>query len=307
MITRDQIIKAHQEKLLANIDVKKIKAKNFKVVLDTVNGAGGEVAKLLLEKLNCDIVPIHQQTDMPFERVAEPLPVNLTKLGQAVLDNKADLGFATDPDADRLVLVDDNGQVLSEEYTLALAVKQVLSKKPGPMVINLSTSNVTAKIATQANQQTFRAPVGEANVSAGILNHQAIIGGEGNGGVIYPRVNLARDSFVGMALVLELVAETGKKLSILSQELPKFYQQKEKLTFNGNLAAVFTEIKNTFHEAASDEQDGLRLDWLNGSWVQIRASNTEPIIRLIAESESGEETKEILQKTQNIILNYAGN
>lgn len=305
MITRDQIIIAHQEKILANVGIEKIKAKKFTVVLDSVNGAGGEVAKSLLEKLNCEVITIHRQTDIPFERVAEPLPAHLTKLGQSVLTSKADVGFATDPDADRLVLVDETGQVLSEEHTLALAVKQVLSKTPGSVVINLSTSNTTAEIATHAGQPTYRTAVGEANVSKGIVANQAAIGGEGNGGVIYPRINLARDSFVGMALVLELIAETKKPLSVLAKELPKFFQQKEKLDFTGNLPEVFQKVKNIFTEAKHDEQDGLRLDWPNGSWVQVRASNTEPIIRLIAESASETETEEILEQTKEIILNYA--
>lgn len=306
MITRNQIIQAHQDKLLANIDVEKIKAKKFKVVVDPVNGAGGEVAEKLLTNLGCDVTMIHRQTDIPFERPAEPLPNHLQKLGQAVLAHQADIGFAQDPDADRLVLVDETGRVLSEEYTLALAVKQVLSKNPGPVVVNLSTSNVIKSLAEGSDCSFFRTAVGEVNVSKGIVEHKATIGGEGNGGVIYPRVNLGRDSFSGIALALELLASTEKPLSMLADELPKFYQQKDKLTFTGNLANVFAEIKNNFIEAAKDERDGLRLDWPNNAWVQVRASNTEPIIRVIAESGSAEETSQILQRTKDIILKHAG-
>lgn len=303
MITRNEIIEAHQAKILAAIDSEKIKAKKFKVALDSVNGAGGEVAELLLQTLDCTVAANHQQTDIPFERVAEPLPANLTALSQAVIDHQADIGFATDPDADRLVLVDETGTVLSEEYTLALAVQQVVSKTPGPVVINLSTSNTTAAVAKQAVCQTIRTKVGEANVSAGILERRAIIGGEGNGGVIYERVNLARDSFVGMALVLELMADTGKSLSTLANELPKFIQKKEKVTFSGNLVEVLVIIEKSFPEAAADKQDGLRLDWPNESWVQIRASNTEPVVRLIAESKLENEVDQLLTKTREIILN----
>ena len=290
--------------MIDSINVDKIKSKKITAVLDPVNGAGGAIAEALLTRIGVRYSTIHRQTDVPFERPAEPIPAHLKKLSEAVLKNKADIGFAQDPDADRLALVDETGRVLSEEYTLALAVKQVLRKTPGSVVVNLSTSSVIEKVTQAADCLLFRVSVGEVNVSKGIVEHGAVVGGEGNGGVIYPKINLARDSFVGIALILELMADTDKRLSELADELPKLVQKKEKVIFGGNLPKVFDMIKASFTDALVDNRDGLRLDWLDGDWVQVRTSNTEPVIRIIAESESEPKVDFILKTVRDIILKY---
>ena len=218
------------------------------------------------------------------------MPVNLGDLAQAVLKNKADIGFAQDPDADRLVVVDEKGQVLSEEFTLALAVESVLSKTHGDVVINLSTSRVIDDIAEKYGGRVWRTKVGEANVVQGILEHKAIVGGEGNGGVIYPEINLARDSLVGMALILDLLAkhppaQAGRKtVSEIVADFPRYFTRKEKLQFKGETEALYQTFLKKFPQAKSNMLDGLRLDFSDKSWLHIRPSNTEPVLRLIGEA-----------------------
>jgi phosphomannomutase len=292
----DQISDAHIEAVLKHIDRDAIAAKNFSVVLDPVNSAGSLIGQWLLIKLGCKVKVVNGEMTGRFERGTEPTPQNLTHLGPIVREAGADIGFAQDPDADRLVLIDETGKVLSEELTLALAVEAVLSKKKGDVVINMSTSRVNEEIAKRHGCKTYRTKVGEANVVEGIEAHKAVIGGEGNGGVIYPAINIGRDSLVGIGLVLELMAKRGKKLSELVAELPKMEMRKEKFEVKGDLAKLLPAVRAAFPGAEVNDLDGLRFDFPD-RWVHVRASNTEPVVRIIGE---GSDTAALLADFEKI-------
>lgn len=282
-----EILDEHVEQVLGNIDTAAVSKRGFRVVLDPVNSAGGDITNRMLSKINCNVRTINGEVDGTFHRVAEPTPANLKEIGPAVKAFGADAGFAQDPDADRLVVVDENGRVLSEELTLALAVKAVLLRGRGDVVINMSTSRAVEELAGQAGVKVYRTKVGEANVVEGIDRYGALIGGEGNGGVIYPAINKARDSLAGIALVLELIAREGKPLSVIADELPRYAMKKEKYDFTGDLKGLYAKFRAAYPQASADELDGLRLDWVrDGSpvWIHVRPSNTEPVVRLIGES-----------------------
>jgi phosphomannomutase len=213
---------------------------------------------------------------------------------------KADLGFVHDPDADRLVIIDENGEIVSEEYSLAFGVENVLSKNPGqPIVINLSTSQTSADIAKKYGSPCFRSKIGEGYVVAEMLARNAIIGGEGNGGVIYPTINTVRDSFTTLSLVLELLAERKQTVSEVIATLPKYFMKKDKWPIGGkNLNKIYLKLKLHFVGTQTDEQDGLRLDLADGSWLHLRPSNTEPIIRLFGEAKTQERIDALFAETK---------
>ncbi len=281
------IPQAHKEKVLSKVDRDDIRKKKFSVILDPVNSAGSEIGSSLLQDLGCNLKVVNGEMHGRFDRGTEPTPANLKHLKSEILNFKADIGFALDPDADRLVLVDEKGEVLSEEMTLALSLEAVLSRTPGDVVINMSTSRMNADIAEKYGSKCFRTKVGEANVVEGIFAHQALIGGEGNGGVIYPTINTGRDSLTGMALILEYLARTGMTLSEAAVSLPHYIMRKEKYDWKGDLNVLYKTIETAFPGAQVDKLDGLRLDWReNGqeAWIHIRPSNTEPVVRLIGEA-----------------------
>jgi len=295
------IAEAHMERVLSVVDKKAIQEKRYTVVLDPVNSAGGPITTKLLEALGCRVIGVNMELTGEFGRVAEPTPANLAHLPELVQRYQADVAFAQDPDADRLVMADETGRILSEEWTLALAVRHILSKTPGPVVVNLSTSLVSEIFATQAGQPCYYAKVGEANVVEEIKNRGAVIGGEGNGGVIYPRANLGRDSLVGIALTLEAMATSGKKLSTLVEDFPRLFSLKEKFSGSLDIGTLTETLKQLFPTASFHTLDGIRMDIARGSerlWVHLRASNTEPVVRLIGESTDERwlsEVKEMLQ------------
>jgi phosphomannomutase len=203
----------HVEHVLKNVDVDLIRSRKFKVVIDTINGAGYKLGPMLLDMLGCDVTVINGVPDGNFAHMPEPLAENLTGLAEKVREVSADIGFAEDPDADRLVLCDDKGVIIFEEYTLALAIKSVLQETPGDIVINISSSNTNQDLVQAVGHKVYRTKVGEGNVVKGIIEHNAVIGGEGSGGVIYPKMNLCRDSISGMALILESLAKSSKTIS----------------------------------------------------------------------------------------------
>jgi len=276
--------KLHIDEILKNIDVELIKNKKFKVALDPINSAGSIITQELLKELDCEVYAINTEQNGEFAHEPEPLPKNLGQIGKAVLDSKPNVGFAQDPDADRLVIVNEKGEVLNEEYTLALSVKSVLSKNPGDIVINMSTSRINEDIAKQYGGKTYHSKVGEANVVAMIQATNSIMGGEGGGGVIYPKINTARDSLVGIALTLELMANENKSISEIADNLPKYIMKKDKITFSSDLPTLYNKLKITFQDASLDTLDGVRFDWSDSSWIHIRPSNTEPIVRIIGEA-----------------------
>ncbi len=277
----------HIQAVLEQCDAGAVSAKRFKVVVDSVNGAGGPEARLLLDSLGCELIHLNAEPTGQFAHNPEPVAENLGELCQAVRDQHAAAGFAQDADADRLAIVDENGTFIGEEYTLALCAAFVLRGRKGPMATNLATSRMIDDIAARAGCKVLRAPTGEANVVAAMRAGGCIFGGEGGGGVIDPRVVLVRNSFVGMAMVLQYLAETGKPLSELVAEIPRYVMLKTKMPCPAGAAEkVVARAKAAFagrDGATLNDSDGLRID-LPGRWVCVRASNTEPIMRIIAEA-----------------------
>jgi len=270
--------------VLGIIDRDTIAAKKFRVVLDSVNGAGGPVGKKLLAQLGCESIVVNEEPSGLFEHPAEPTAENLTALCEIVKGKKADVGFAQDPDADRLAIVDENGTYIGEEYTLALATMCVLAERRGDVATNLSTSRMVDDIANKAGVKVIRTPVGEVNVATAMVEKQCVIGGEGNGGVIDLRVGPIRDSLVGMALILHLMARTGKTISRLVGEIGGYCMLKEKFAADKSLAdRIIAEAKKLWPDATINTCDGCRFDFEDG-WLHLRASNTEPVMRVIVET-----------------------
>ena len=277
----------HIQAVLEQCDTAAIVGKRFKVVVDSVNGAGGPEARLLLDSLGCKLVHLGAEPTGQFAHNPEPVAENLADLCQAVRDQRAAVGFAQDADADRLAIVDESGTFIGEEYTLALCAAFVLRGRKGPLATNLATSRMIDDVAARAGCKVLRAPTGEANVVDAMRADGCIFGGEGGGGVIDPRVVLVRNSFVGMAMVLQYLAETGKPLSELVAEIPRYVMLKTKMPCSASAAGkVVARAKAAFagrDGATLNDSDGLRID-LPGRWVCVRASNTEPIMRIIAEA-----------------------
>ena len=300
VIQDDGVAARHVESVLAipYLDAAGIRARRFKVALDCVRGAGATVMPLLLERLGCDVVAINMEPDGRFPREPEPIPANLGDLERLVKESGADVGFAVDPDVDRLALVADGGRAIGEDYTLALAARVVLRHRRGPLVTNLSTSLVVEDAARAAGVEAVRAPVGEVNVAVRMRTLSAPIGGEGNGGVILPEVHLGRDAPIGAALVLQLLLEEQRSLSAIVGALPRYVIVKDKLPRpNASLDAVYSALKTEFPDAMADGQDGLRLAWPD-RWVHVRPSGTEPIVRVIAEAPDEAGARELVRRSR---------
>src|SRR4030095_8442575 len=264
------------------------------VVLDACNGAGSLVGPKLLEALGAEVVPINVTPNGLFPRPAEPLAENLGDLCAAVKEHHADVGFAQDMDADRLAVVSEQGIPIGEDYTLVLATLHVLAHEPGSVVANLSTTSALQEVATRFGCPLFLTKIGEVNVTEEMQKQAAVIGGEGNGGVIYPRINFARDSLVGMALVLHLLAETGQTVTELVNSFPTFSLVKEKLVCPSNkISAVLRMLRNEYSNYSIDLRDGVKVV-LPGGWFLVRGSNTEPIIRVMAEAGNEATAREII-------------
>ncbi|MHC4325330.1 MAG: phosphohexomutase domain-containing protein, partial [Planctomycetota bacterium] len=280
----EQADATHIARVLAIVDKQIIAAMEFKVVLDSVNGAGGPITKKLLAEFGCKVTAINEEPTGLFAHEPEPTAANLEGLCRAVKEEGADVGFAQDPDADRLAIVDENGTYIGEEYTLALAAKYIYGKRTGKAATNLSTSRMIDDLAEKAGGQVIRTAVGEANVAAAMFEHDCIIGGEGNGGVIDLRVGPVRDSLVGIALVMQLMAETGKTISQLTGEIGGYYVWKDKFPAARDQARqIFESAKEAFATAKLETTDGCRFDFDDG-WLHLRASNTEPVMRIIVEA-----------------------
>ena len=292
----------HVKKVLERVDVLGISSKRYKVVLDSVNGAGCVATATLLNKLGCQLVHLNGTPDGRFAHEPEPTAQNLTGLADEVRRQRAAVGFAQDPDADRVAIVDENGTYIGEEYSLALAAALVLSKKPGGVTAaNLSTSRMIDDIAARHGGRVVRTPVGEANVIQAMLAHGATIGGEGNGGVIDPRIVPGRDSLVGMAYVLQLMATSGKTVSRLVADLPRYEIVKTKFECRREDANRAVEaVKKAFASEKVDTQDGIRIDW-DRAWVHARPSNTEPIMRIIAEAPDRAEAEQRVAEVQKVV------
>lgn len=299
--SQPQWIDEHVRRVLSVKTVNKaaIKKRKFTVVVDAINGAGSVALPLLLKKLGAKVFEINCKADGKFVHEPEPVPKNLGQLGRAVKRHKADLGLACDPDADRLALVDERGHPIGEELTLTIAVKEVLKKTKGATVINLSTSKATADIARSRGSKVYYSPVGESNVVQMMRAKKAVIGGEGNGGVIYPAFHTGRDALIATALVLSCLAEDKMSLAQLVETLPKYYIIKSKAAlpddFPARLGRFEKKVSRLLGRTAVDKRDGLRFDFQQG-WVQIRPSNTEPIFRLIVETSEQKLTRRLSQE-----------
>jgi phosphomannomutase len=265
-----------------------------RVVLDSCNGAGSVVTPHLLEALGAEVFKVNTTPDGLFPRPAEPLPENLGELCAAVREHGADVGFAQDMDADRLAVVDEAGHPVGEDYTLVLAALYVLGREPGPVVANLSTSSALAAAAARFGCPLTLSKIGEANVTEEMRRVGAVLGGEGNGGVIYPRINFGRDSLVGAALILHLLAESGQTVSEILASLPPFALVKEKLACPSHkIKDALRMVEREYEGYPADKRDGVKV-MLPDGWFLVRGSNTEPIIRVVAEAPTEERAREIV-------------
>ncbi|MDO8666840.1 MAG: phosphoglucosamine mutase [Gemmatimonadales bacterium] len=291
-------VRRHLDRLLALpwLDVAAVRARRFRVALDCVRGAGATIMPALLDALGCEVHAIHLEPDGRFPREPEPIPEHLGELGDLVRATKADVGLAVDPDVDRLALVDETGRPIGEDYTLAFAVRAVLARRPGPVVTNLSTSLVVDDAAAAYGIKVERAPVGEANVVERMAARGAVIGGEGNGGVILPEVHLGRDAPVAAALALALLAARGETVSSVVNSEPRYAIVKAKVGRPaGSLDAVYGALAGGLAGAVEDRQDGLRLA-TQDRWIHVRPSGTEPVVRIIAEAPTESSARELIER-----------
>ena len=291
------------------LDVTAIRKRRFHVALDCVRGAGGTMMPRLLEQLGCRVTAINLETDGRFPRAPEPVPENLGELSRLVQSSGAEIGMAVDPDVDRLALVDEHGAPIGEDYTLAFAVRAVLgSRRRGAgatggdrvVVANLSTSLVVEDAARAHDARFLRAPVGEANVARMIRDERAVIGGEGNGGVILPAVHVGRDAPVGVALILQLLLESGLSVSGLVASSSRYRIVKAKAPRRADLSPAYRALRERFPDATADERDGLRLAWTD-RWVHLRPSGTEPIVRFIAEAPTEAEAQALVGACRELL------
>ncbi|MCF8242351.1 MAG: phosphoglucosamine mutase [Melioribacteraceae bacterium] len=268
------------------IDVDAIKKRKFRVLLDCVNGAGSYIMPELLTQFGCEVIELNCEKNGIFPRLPEPIPENLTETIKLIKENDVDLGIVVDPDVDRLVLLTEDGEPFIEENTITQAVKFVLSKTNGDVVVNLSTTRAVEDVASEAGCKTFRSPVGEANVVELMKKTGAVIGGEGSGGVIYPAVHYGRDALVGTAITLQHLLEFGGKMSELKSSLPQYSIVKKKIGIGkNNPDELISKLVEKYSDQKINTDDGLRIDF-EDHWVHLRKSNTEPILRCIAEAET---------------------
>ena len=297
-------MKTHIDSILSldivNTDL--IKKTNLKVVVDGINSSGGIIVPMLLNELDINYSTIFCDPSGDFQHNPEPLKKNLNELCKKVVEEKADLGIAVDPDVDRLVFICENGKIFGEENTLVACADYVLSKNPGPTVSNLSSSRALIDITKSYNQPYYASAVGEVNVVAEMKSKQAVIGGEGNGGVIYPKSHYGRDAIVGIGLFLSLLCERKVKVSELLSSYPKYYMTKEKITISSdvNLDDILIDLSKKYENEHVNTIDGLKIDFKE-SWVHLRKSNTEPIIRIYSEAKTLEKSIDLVKNIQKEI------
>ncbi len=291
------------------LDLKALRRRRFRVALDCIRGAGSITLPRLLESLGCEVHGINLEPDGRFERKPEPTAEHLGELEALVRETGADIGLATDPDADRLSLVDETGAAIGEDYTLALATRLALRHRPGPVVTNLSTSRVVEDAAADAGVPFHRAPVGEINVARRMQREGATIGGEGNGGVIFPAVHLTRDAQVAAALVLQLLLEEGRPVSEIVAAWPAYSIVKDSVRRpEGALEPAYDRLAAELHAPVADRQDGLWLGWPElRRWLHFRPSGTEPIVRMIAEAPNREEAKGLVRAARAALQGISTN
>lgn len=281
---------------LEDVLVGDIQKEKFKVVLDAVNSTGGLSIIPLLEKLNVEVVKLYCEPTGQFPHNPEPLKKHLTKLSETVKKHNADFGIAVDPDVDRLAIIDENGDMFGEEYTLVSIADYILSRKRGSTVSNLSSSRALRDVTEKHGGQYTASAVGEVNVVKTMKDTNAVIGGEGNGGVIYPNLHYGRDSLVGLALFLSLLSQKQVSVSTLRKTYPDYFMAKEKiqLTPQINVDEILNKVENLYQNENINTIDGVKIDFEN-SWIHLRKSNTEPIIRIYTEAQSQKEADDLAQ------------
>jgi phosphomannomutase len=297
----DDSLAAHLSAVLEIVNVEKIRRRQFRVVLDSNHGSGGPLGRRLLEELGCRVTILGEEPTGHFAHTPEPTAENLAGVLKAVPQSQADIGFCQDPDADRLAIIDETGRYIGEEYTIALCIDHVLGQRKGPIVTNCSSSRMSEDVANRHGVPFYRSAVGEANVVDAIIAHGAIFGGEGNGGPIDPRVVLVRDSFGGMALILDAMATREAKVGRMADELTRYEIVKMKISMPPEkIPVALNALEKHFSDAKSDRLDGLRLDWPN-SWLLVRGSNTEPIVRAIAEAPTATEAAKLCKIAAEVL------
>ena len=285
------------------IDLNRIQRRKFKVVIDAVNGAGAIALPNMLEALGCEVIELNCEPDGNFTRGTEPLPENLNDLSAMVKNYNADAGFAVDPDADRLAVVNEHGEPLGEEYTLVLAADGYINEtgKKERFVVNLSTSLALEKLAHKNGSTVERSAVGEINVVNKMNEVNSNLGGEGNGGVILKECHLGRDSMVGATMVLNRMSQTENRLSEIHRTLPIFKIVKDKISVDTiDSDELIDKVSNLFNDADKNDLDGIKFTW-DDKWVHLRRSNTEPIMRIYAEAPSEDQALELVSKIRSII------
>ena len=288
------------------VNLEKIKSKKLKIVVDAVNSTGGIIVPDFLNKLDIEVIKLYCEPNGNFPHNPEPLKNNLKDLSNKVIETGADMGIAVDPDVDRLVFMCENGELFGEENTLVACSDYVLSKKPGNTVSNLSSSRALNDITLKYNQTHYYSAVGEVNVVEKMKEVNAIIGGEGNGGVIYPESHYGRDAIVGIGLFLSLYCERDLSASSLLKTFPKYYMVKEKINLSNsiNVDKILNQIAEKYKNEKIDLVDGVRIDFID-SWVQLRKSNTEPIIRIYSEAKSEEKSNNLISEIKTLIKEIA--
>ncbi|MCA9199664.1 MAG: phosphoglucosamine mutase [Planctomycetales bacterium] len=297
----DDTTSEHLRLVLDTVDVGRIRSMQFNVLLDSNHGAGSVLGRKLLDELGCNVTCLGEEANGIFAHTPEPTAENLRDVGTKIVSAGAAVGFCQDPDADRLALIDENGRYVGEEFTLAIVLNHVLATRKGAVVTNCSTSRMSQDLAEKYGVPFFHSKVGEANVCDTMMAQSAVYGGEGNGGPIDPQVGYVRDSFVGMAQVLDAMAATNKSISELAADLPQYAIHKDKVSVEGkDLPTLLAKLEQHFADASANHQDGLRLDW-PGKWLLVRASNTEPIVRFIAEAPTIAEAEQLCQDAAKVV------
>lgn len=302
----ENAIRRHMDAVIRALDVDLIRRKRFRVAVDCCNGACSEISPGFLKELGCDVLPINDQPYEGFPRNPEPLPSSMSQLRALVRATGADIGFAHDADGERLGIVTEEGVPLSEELTICLAVWFVLGKEGGPVVVNLSTTHIIEEIARRFESPVYRTKIGQGYVVEEMLRRGATIGGEGSGGVVFPKVNHAHDSLAAMGLILQLMAESGKTISEIVGSLPKRTVVKKRLDCPPDEAYLALQrlreyVEEKGVEGDVDMTDGIKIIRRDGSWVHVRASITEPIVRIIAEAETEDEAEELCDMAVGMI------
>lgn len=299
----DKAIEVHLRQIFKVIKPNKIRKKRFKVVVDACNGAASVMLPMLMEMLNCDATLLNTDINKEFPHVPEPLPENIRSLCNAVKKHHADIGFAIDPDADRLAIVDENGNPIGEERTVTLGTYFLLSRMKSPIAVNLSTTQAMDDVAQIYDVPIYRTPIGEINVVAKLMETGAFAGGEGNGGLIVPSIHPGRDAATAMVVILEALTETKKPISLLNSQIPDYTLLKIKHPVNRkiNFQQLLEKTKKAFPKIKEiNETDGLKFVF-EKSWIHVRPSGTEPIVRIFAEARTREEAEALINKIRGLI------